>query len=477
MQIVASTPIVLLLLAILVRLGPNRGLIVLLGVTPFGMMAGVNLPAVGGTSITVTDLAVVTLGLMLLLYRFVPDALGQLFRPGSAGLWLLAFLAYAAFATVFFPRIFEGATEVFAIGRVSDGLGIVIRPLAPNNGNLSQLFRMILSVTAFAAAALILWRWPDSTRVVLAVTVATVVHVVLGLADITTNFLNVEFLLDPIRTANYALTLGQKMAGLNRMIGGYPEASSFGYYSLGVLGFWLAYWYRQPTPSRRTTAMLLLSLFVTLRSTSSSAYVGLALLLSVFVVTRMVSQNSGSLNKRSAGILIGVLALLPVVAASAVVLYEQVQGFTNFIDRSLLNKLSSDSGEERMTWNLQALHNAWDTMLLGAGLGSVRASNWVVAVLATTGLPGVFLIGAFLFRFFRMPLNRLSDEAQTVAFAMKFACAGLLFRALVVKASPNLDIFFFVFAGTCVGLVAAAQRAPQSGTRPRPQSRTSSQSA
>jgi gas vesicle protein len=60
---------------------------------------------------------------------------------------------------------------------------------------------------------------------------------------------------------------------------------------------------------------------------------------------------------------------------------------------------------------------------------------------------------------------------------MKFACAGLLFRALVVKASPNLDIFFFVFAGTCVGLVAAAQRAPQSGTRPRPQSRTSSQSA
>jgi hypothetical protein len=39
--------------------------------------------------------------------------------------------------------------------------------------------------------------------------------------------------------------------------------------------------------------------------------------------------------------------------------------------------------------------------------------------------------------------------------ALQAGCLGLLLRALVVKASPNLDVLFFALAGAAAGLSAA----------------------
>ncbi|WP_139212366.1 hypothetical protein [Jannaschia pohangensis] len=442
-------------MAVLLVAWRRFGLAIFLGSAPFGMLAAFNLPAVGGTTIIAIDLAVLAmLAVMLTLPRGLPMTLGVV-APGGPGVLLMAFLGLAAIATIFLPRVFAGDIEVFSIGRVANQIGIVSRPLQPGGGNLSQLLRMILSVFAFIALAAYALRRPDPGPILQAVKVMTAVHVGLGLADILTNAANVEWMMSIFRTANYSLTLGQQMAGLNRMIGGFPEASAYGYMSLGLFGFWMSYWTRTRSTGTGAGIWLAASTFVLLRGTSSSAYVGAVLFMSVFVAVRLARMHGGSLRPRTIVIVMSVLALLPLGAMVAFTLYQLVPAVTEFVDRSLLDKLSTTSGVERMSWNVQAMGNFLDTNLMGAGLGSVRASQWLIATLATTGLAGTAVFVWFLTRLFRLPHGHLPEATADLVVSLKFGCLAFLARALVTKATPNLEIAFFAFAGLAAGLCLA----------------------
>lgn len=470
MQIVPSTLFAILFVAWALRRGPYAGLVVFFAVIPFGMMAAVNLPAVGGTSVMTYDLVLLAIGVMLLFRTGIDRNIGQLLTAGRAGWALALFFCYAFVATIFFPRLFQGETDVFSIGRIAGQIGIVTRPLGPVGGNLSQLLRMFLGVIAFAVPAVVMIRRGDVHLAYRAILAMSLAHAGLGLADLVTQATGSSWVMDPVRTANYALTLGQKMSGLDRMIGGFPEASSYGYVSLGLLGFWLGLWFFDRSGSRVPFLILALFAFLVLRSTSSSAYVGMGGLIALFVGQRMrdVGRGGGKLDKRVAGALTGLVAILPLIVVGVYMMYALLPGFADFIDRSLLNKLNSDSGVERMSWNRQALQNAFDTWLLGAGLGSVRASNWVAAVLGTTGVAGLALYVVFLWQVFRMPLVAMAPATRHFAFALKLGLAGCLARALVVKATPNLDFTFFTMAGLLVGLsIHASARSRQAAT-PRP---------
>lgn len=461
MQVYLSTLFTLALLTWLARRGPIDGLVGFFFIIPFGMMAAANLPAVGGMSVLASDLVVVALVIMLLFRTRTFQDIDKVFRPGRAGFALIVFVLYATVATMFFPRVFAGETDVFSITRSAAGRGIELQPLGPGGGNLSQLQRLFLSTLAFAVTALAALRRPEPSFALRLVILVTMVHTTLGVLDIATQATGTTDLLAPIRTANYALTLGQRMAGLNRMIGGFPEASSYSYVSLALLGFWLSYWLDYRGNKRWPLAMMIATLLLVLRGTSSSAYVGLGLLLTIFAVMRVseVGQRANALDRRLAGTLIVAFAALPLMIVGVYLAYSILPGFTDFIDRSLLDKIHSDSAAERGSWNRQAFVNLFDTRLLGAGLGSVRASNWVAATLGTTGVVGFALLVVFLWRLFRVPLSGRSMEAQHVAAALKMGCAGALSRALIVKASPNLDYIFFAMAGLLVGLTLAASHA------------------
>lgn len=465
MQIVQSTVIVMVLLGAMVAYGPRRAVLFLFALMPFGMMAAFNLPAVGGTSMIGLDLAVVTLVLLALTYRAGLNDLLSTFAPGRPGFPLILFLGFALVATLFFPRVFAGL-EVFSLGRAGNDKGIVLQPLRPANGNLAQLLRMALSIAAFAGVAALIRRHRDAGLALNCIKLATILHVGLGVIDVLTNSAGVAHLLEPIRTANYSLTLGQKTAGLNRMIGGFPEASSFGYFSLGLFGFWLSYWATDKTRNGTSAIFLALITFAVLRGTSSAAYVALMMLLTIFAFSRVASVGTGVIRVRSAAVFVSALALLPLVLTGIYANYQLVPGFADFIDRSLLNKFTSVSGVERMSWNTQALKNTFDTYLLGTGLGSVRASNWLFAALGTTGLIGTALLLAFLYRMFRAPTGGLDDLQRQVVLALKFGCTGFLMNSLVVKSTPDLEISFFAFAGLAVGLSAAGSRRRSADSMP-----------
>lgn len=457
MQIVPSTfPALIVALGILL-LGPQRGLWLYLAATPFGMAAALNLPAVGGMSILLADLALVAIfGSLLVRSNAAPAIFGTM-RPFQPGFFLLLLLVWCAASAFLLPRLFEGQTEVFGMARVQGQIGILLKPLMPSSGNFSQLFRMILSVMSFVALATLFRLNPDPRPVVIAMAAAAVVHVLLGWADVLSFEAGMAQLLDPIRTANYALTANHKLAGIKRMIGGFPEASAFGYYTVGLFGFWLQYWL-STRQSRLAFWMMIALLIALLRSTSSSAYLALGAFMALAALLNLSTNDR--ISRRSACML-GVLAVaLPILAAGLTVAYQTDPAISAYFDRLLFEKLDSDSGVERMSWNAQALTNFLETNMLGAGLGSVRASNWLIATLSNVGLIGATLFAAFLWTLAGAPARNEArggdDQRAAVILALKMGCLALLCRAMVVKSTPNLELIFLSMAGLAAGLSRGA---------------------
>lgn len=476
MQIVPTTVIALLAILAIIRLGPCRGLWVFFALTPLGAAAAFNLPAFGGASIVLADAAALTLFGALLLQKGAIGRLLATMRPPSPGFYLIALFSFAVFATLVFPRLFAGTIEVFGIARVEGVVGIVSRPLQPTTGNLTQLFRFSLGVMACLALATVFRRTPDPSMVVKAMAINAGVHVTLGILEVTTFNLGIAHVFDIIRTANYAMATNQVMAGLKRMIGGFPEASAFGYHTMGILGFWLQYWFDRGQ-FRYASWILLATLAVLILSTSTGAYVAAFLLFCIFVIVNSGRVLSRKVNFRVAAIMGGLVVLIPILLISLVLAYQLMPPVSEYFDRMLFDKLSSDSGMERMSWNIQAFRNFMDTWMIGAGLGSVRASNWLLASLASLGLIGTLLFLAFITSVFRCSVPDQRSETAIVLRALKMGCVGLLARAMITKATPNLELSFFAMAGLIAGLSASAYLARRSGQPERAQNVGPSRSA
>lgn len=451
MQIVLSSVLALVVIAALAFRGPYRGLWLFMAVTPLGAAAAINLPAVGGASILVVDLVALTMFALVALHRQGFPLLAGTMRVGQPGFWMMLLFVYATFASLMFPSIFAGQTEVFSLSRSANETGIISIPLRPSSGNLTQLFRLGLGLAIFFALATVFRMRPDGTTVITGLAVATLVNAGLGWLDVATYAVGAEALLEPIRSANYAMLYDVRMAGLKRMIGGFPEASAFGYFSLGLFAFWFQYWLDTPR-SRLVVALVIIAAIAVLRSTSSASYVALlAYLLTAgfFWILRTFGRET---NRRSVAIAVSAVILTWLGAIAVFASYEYVTSVQAFLDRALFNKLDGASGVERLSWNAQAFKNFWDTGMMGAGLGSVRASSWIMATIASLGILGTALFFAFIFSILLPSKGGIADPRLNVVRALQSSCVALLISACLTGATPDLGIFFFAVCGLAAGL-------------------------
>jgi hypothetical protein len=111
--------------------------------------AALILSALGGANIQPAHLLLGFQTLSAMMSRASLRRAGAALLPPNAGFWLLLTAVYAMLSAVFLPRIFAGATHVFAIARTEIGPGIISMPLAPTSGNITQAVYFVGDVICF----------------------------------------------------------------------------------------------------------------------------------------------------------------------------------------------------------------------------------------------------------------------------------------------------------------------------------------
>jgi hypothetical protein len=282
-----------------------------------------------------------------------------------------------------------------------------------------------------------------------------VLNLIFAALDLVTYMTNTTELLLFIRNSTYSLLNDKELAGFKRIVGSFVEASSFGYATLGYFAFATSLWFNGIAP-RLTLSLSVLSLIALLFSTSTTAYVGLAIYLFVEFVAIFFRFLFRPLRPQ----MIVFIVALPLVLSLMVVLvclndtsYAYVSDLMNTL---VLNKMSTSSGIERSSWNSQAIQNFLDTYGFGAGNGSVRASSFPVAVIASLGIPGAAAYALFLLSIWFKRRGPVPGTVFAMQAAARSACLAWLIAASVSAGFIDLGLAFSAFAAFgCVTLSAS----------------------
>jgi hypothetical protein len=416
---------------------------VFFGATLLGAAAAVILNNLGGTTVQPAHLLLGFLTAKLLRSRGVRIGALRAVAVGSPGLWLVITTVYAAIAAYVMPRLFLGQTLAFG---TRGALGaIYAEPLAPVTSNLTQSIYLVGNCVCFVVLSG--FGSSEAGRKCLgrAALTCVILNLFFAALDLVTYATNTADLMSFIRNSTYGVQSGQVAIGLKRIVGSFVEASSFSYCTLGYFAFAISLWFNGVAP-RLTLLLSALSFVVLLFSTSTTAYVGLTVYLFfqfIVIVLKFIFQP---IRLQMIVFLIGspiALALVIVMICLSDASYVYVEHLLDFF---VLNKMSSSSGIERTSWNTQAIQNFLDTYGLGVGNGSVRASSFPIALLASLGFLGsathaLFLLKIWLRR--RMPALPAIAAMQTAA---RSACLAWLIAATVSGGFIDLGLPFFAIA-------------------------------
>lgn len=423
------------------------------GSMPFGSFAVVPTAVTAGLTLTPTPMVA-----LLLIVRQLFDARGAAWAIGTAlrpsGLLLLfLFWIVAVFVTLFMPRYFAGLDIVPL--KVTQFMSV--ESLGPTMQNLSQLIYLSISVLAVFAFARLLGQARMRTHVVGAISLGAAITVATGLLDAASQYVPLQPLLEPFRTASYALLTDVEMEGAKRVVGLMPEASSFGNLAVGFLS--LLYFFRRtmaPGLLRDRLAPGLLALLVAMIwiSTSSAAYLGLFIFACVAVAEwlwRAAWVRDNAYLTRGLGpefwiVALGMSALILVAMLAPGVLQPVIEA----VDLLVFRKSETSSFEERGMWTTLSWEALLATHGLGTGLGGTRASNFAVALTSNVGFLGAGLY--FLFVLQSLLLRRApAQDKQGQAFlnAARWSWLAPFVSSLMIGTTPDfglLNAFLYGFA-------------------------------
>jgi hypothetical protein len=423
--------------------GSNFIVVVFVVSTLLGASAAFVLDFLGGAGVSPAHLLLIFL-IVRVMNRpeFLRNAINSVAFP-KAGFWLLITLIYSIFTAIAFPRWFSGMTDVFAVRTTTYSL----EPLAPSTANFTQSVFFTADFICFFAFSGFLGA-NQGIRVLAKTALAcAALNLAFGVLDLLTYWTNTTELLAFIRNTNYRMLNDTEVAGFKRIVGSFTEAASFGSMTLGYFAFCASLWLRGFHP-RLTFALAALSLVALMFSTSTTAYVGLSILLLLLYLQSAYRLLFQQVPRQTvvflvAGPIIAVIAVVGMALNDAYWLYIQ-----NLLDTIVFNKLATDSGIERSAWIRQALQNFLYTSGFGAGNGSLRASSLLAAIVASLGAFGAFTYGGFFVRviFSSRQSLALDDYEYAVTEAAKSSCLAWFITASIAGAFIDLGLHFFVFA-------------------------------
>lgn len=352
-------------------------------------------------------------------------------------------LAYVVIGSWLFPRLFAGQVSVFVASREKNGVFEV--PLLPVSGNITQTAYFVIGGLIFVAVCVLLVRRARFEDVSRGFIMLAIVHATGGLIDFAAKMVGLGDVLTPLRTASYEMLTHAEQAGFARIVGLCSEASTFGSIALACLAFTYTYW--RETGSRPVFVLSAVLLFLTVASTSSTAYAGLAVL--CIPVAFSIGRSFLAGRTRVSDLLIVALFLVVATAMMAIVIYSHnvSASFGHLIDQTIVNKSDSASGKERAYWNYKSLEAFVDTYGLGVGMGSSRASSWPIAVVSQLGVVGAVILAGLL-GLLLTGLGKLAphvDPRTRAIVSSARACSlAALLTASISGGSADPGIIFFV---------------------------------
>jgi hypothetical protein len=428
--------------------------------TLLGAAGALILGSLGGATIQPAHLLLGVLTVKLLGSRDVRVGALRAVAVGNPGFWLLVTAGYAAMTAYLLPRFFLGQTFAFTARAQGE---YYVTPLAPSTSNLTQSVYFVGDCICFVVLSG--FGSSEAGRKCLGRAALMCVILNLGFAvlDLATYATNTGELLSFIRNSTYSILSDTEMAGFKRVVGSFVEASSFGYWTLGYFAFATSLWL-SGIAVRLTLILSVLSFFALLFSTSTTAYVGMSGYLFVEFVIVAINFLFWRVRPEMLIFLICVPIGLAIVVV-AICLNDASYAYTaNLLDELVLNKMSTGSGIERSTWNNQAIQKFLDTFGFGVGNGSVRASSFPIAVIASLGFLGSATYALFLLTIW---LKRATPAPPTVSAlqkAARSACLAWLIAATASAGFIDLGLPFFAFAAIgCMDLLGSG-----SGSRTHP---------
>lgn len=417
--------------------------------TLLGASAASILTVLGGANLPPSHVMLGFLGLLALAPRWRAQVIASLAWP-RPGFWLLLTVIYGVVAAIFIPRLFAGATYVFTFARTDYGTGLLLMPLAPVSGNITQTTYFVADLAAYC----LICAFASDERGKRLVTQGLIACAVADLAfaglDYLTYFTGTADLLAFLRNAPYRMLDTAEVIGLKRIVGSFPEASAFAGATLCLFAFVLNLWLEE-YPSRIVGPLALLLFGTLVASTSTTAYGGAALYLAVVYVASLVTLFLGAVTPTRLAFLVVTPIVLAVIGCGIALHGPSADFVADAIDKLVLRKGSTASALERSSWNSQALVNFVDSYGLGVGIGSARASNVVIAVLANIGLAGAVTYAAFVATALTTPLREPDPASRAAREAAASSCIALLIAGCLASTTIDLGLTFFV----CAALAAA----------------------
>jgi hypothetical protein len=404
---------------------------------PFETTAVIPPALLGGVTFTPgwTAMAILTLKLIML-QPSLSEAFSPLWTPRRLGL-LSACTIYGAVSAYVFPRLFEGQIDVFPM---RSDLPVAI-PLQPSPANITQTFYFVMTLFGVWSFYIAAKTHGFRRHLLNAILFGGGIAVLTGVADLVASASGRGAILAPFRTALYTYLVDVEVLGVKRVVGLCSEASSYASLCMSFATpiFFLRNSFQRPFTRNVLAPMVFAALVVMVAiSTSSSGYVGLCAL-SVAILAFGTWQ---ALKGRASGWQSLALVYGSAAALFAIIVFraDMLASVSKMLNAMVLHKKISQSYIDRNLWNVTAYQAFLSTHGLGAGLGSVRASSWIIAILGNIGAVGAALILAFLSVTFFSRARQGHAQDEEMATGAKAAVLPILVMSLLAGASVGFGL-------------------------------------
>ena len=149
---------------------------------------------------------------------------------------------------------------------------------------------------------------------------------------------------------------------------------------------------------------------------------------------------------------------------------ERIAPIFDMFDKVVLQKTASYSFYQRSMWTRTGWQAFLDTGGLGAGLGSLRTSNWSISIIGSTGVFGALLLIGFFLQKLLQRTSRLSREDAAFAFGLKLSLLPYLAMIQLGGTIPDIG----VAAAMSLGFLSSAPNEAAGRLRDRQSSFSSS---